>query len=126
MVTSHITRHMVLSSIRAILMVTALLLMSLTHAKAYEVKKPMNSADMRNMLARAASTSPTLENEHVSITIDSVGTFTMQRASDSKWLLYPISGTTQFSIKVDDNVYSSPPFLNSCLKSWVELHYMVW
>jgi hypothetical protein len=47
----------------------------------------------------------TLANESVAITVNASGAFTIQRASDSKWLLYPNPDTTAFSVRVDSNVY---------------------
>ena len=48
-----------------------------------------------------------MENQSVWIEVDDDGSFTMQRASDHKWLLYQSSSTTMFSVKVDDQVYTS-------------------
>jgi len=70
-----------------------------------EIMKSYGRAERELLFAAAASASPTLENEHVSITVNYEGAFTMQRATDDKWLLYPRASTTAFSVKVDDAVY---------------------
>jgi len=56
--------------------------------------------------------SPSLQNSNLSIEINNVGTFTMQNA-EGKWLLYPESYTTGFSMKIDGNIYCSMSNLSS-------------
>jgi len=60
---------------------------------------------VRSPALQRATKGSTLANASVSLTVDSSGAFTMQRSSDSKWILYPIPTTTAFSVRVDGNVY---------------------
>jgi len=60
-----------------------------------------------------------LENEFVRIDINSAGTFTMQRSSDGKWLLFPDNGTTEFSVRIDNNTYWAAPWENGNLANYI-------
>ncbi|MFQ5645258.1 MAG: hypothetical protein ACE5FQ_16405, partial [Thiogranum sp.] len=48
----------------------------------------------------------TLNNGEIIVDIENNGTFTMRRASEGKWLLYPTAGTGFFSVYVDGMIYS--------------------
>ena len=76
-----------------------------------EVIKSYSRQEREFLFVTASSSSPTLENEYVSITVNSDGAFTMQRSSDEKWLLYPSAGTTAFSMKIDESVYWTRGYL---------------
>lgn len=59
----------------------------------------------RSPALRHETKGSTLANESVSLSVAPNGAFTMQRSSDSKWLLFPNPSTSALSVRVDENVY---------------------
>ena len=79
----------------------------------YEIVKVYGEGPARRaVFEEAAKETPTLENEYIELFCNSENAFTMRRASDEKWLLYPSTGTTTISFCVDESIYASRDVLS--------------
>ena len=79
---------------------------SVAQARSKTEEFPPIQVDLEEAVASAAMQSSSAQPGVILVPNDR-GQFTLRRASDSKWLLYPNAGTTYLSVNVDGSIYTN-------------------